>query len=272
MLQRELGAGTGLTARLVQVCGAAGAIVLLTGSILPALAITPLRLAQATSPDRAPTGQTSGDVVVDTESQEPTPTTPGGATKTGARFTCQMMNGQYTVMYHPESQKGQSYQWANPTGLGGGWTAERRCNEISRRLEFYRPDGLQEMKTAMENGYNTVCVTTQKVPGCRIVLTVPPGQDPIATRDRVFQNLTVADSGQQTQAVNTYAAGNRGGTIVDQLGQALGGLSNLGQVGPSAGAIDLRPFLDRADGGTGNFLRRGTSNRPGLRLNPDKFR
>lgn len=277
MLQRELGAGSDFMARLVQVCGAAGAIVLLTGSLLPALAITPVRLAQATSPDRAPGDQTAGDVVVDTESKEPATTTPGGVTKGAARFTCQMMNGQYTVMYHPESQKGQSYQWANPSGLGGGWTAERRCNEISRRLEFYRPDGLQEMKTAMENGYNTVCVTTQKVPGCRIVLTVPPGQDPLATRDRVFQNLTVADSGQQTQAVNTYAPGNRGGRIVDQLGQALGGLSGLDQIGlgqgsPSAGAIDLRPFLDRADGGTGNFLRGGASNRPGLRLNPDKFR
>ncbi len=177
MLQRELSAGSGLTARLVQVCGAVGAIVLLTGSILPALAIPPLRLAQATSPDRASDGQTSGDVIVDTDAKEPaSSTTPGSVTKAEARFTCQMMNGQYTVMYHPESQKGQSYQWANPTGLGGGWTAERRCNEISRRLEFYRPDGLQEMKTAMENGYNTVCVTTQKVPGCRIVLTVPPAR------------------------------------------------------------------------------------------------
>ncbi|NJN90156.1 MAG: hypothetical protein HC878_07090, partial [Leptolyngbyaceae cyanobacterium SL_5_14] len=104
-------------------------------------------------------------------------------------------------MYYPQSQPGQAYAWATPTELGGGWTEERRCNEISRRLEFYRPDGLLEMQTGVENGYSTICVTTQQNASCRIVLTVPPGQDPLVTRDRVFENLAVADRGQQTDSV-----------------------------------------------------------------------
>ncbi len=233
----------------------------------------------------------SGDVVVeptttpdDSQPSAPnkpeTKTEPTGGTATkanGPRFTCQSTNGQFLVMYHPESQTGQSYAWANPSTMGGGWTAERRCNEISRRLEFYRPDGLQEMRTAVENGYNIVCVTTQKVPGCRIVLTVPPGQDPIATRDRVFQNLTVADSGQQTEAVNTFIGGGRGEQILDELGKVVNiNLPNLNLPGSGqsrvSGGIDLRPFLDRADGGTATHLYRGTSNRPAPRLNPDRFR
>jgi hypothetical protein len=186
----------------------------------------------------------------------PAPTT----APSNARFSCELSNGEYTVMYRPQSQPNQSYAWAQPGELGGGWTPERRCSEISRRLEFYRPDGLQEMQTAIENGYNTICVTTEQVSSCRIVLTVPPGQDPITTRDRVFSNLTVADSGEQTNAVNTFT-GDNGGGLLNQIGQAIGvDLSSLSgrQRSTSSNAsdsINLRPFLDTADGGTGSNLR-----------------
>jgi hypothetical protein len=140
-------------------------------------------------------------------------------------------------------------------------------------LEAYRPDGLLEMRTGVENGYNTVCVTTERVPGCRIVLTVPPGQDATTTRDRVFQNLTVADSGQQTQAVNTFVPGGQAGSIVDTLGQMLN-VKVPGLIGSSRSTdgIDLRPFLDRADGGTGANLTRSSAYRPAPRLNPNRFR
>ncbi len=195
------------------------------------------------------------------------------------RFSCQISNGQYTVMYNPQSQAGQYYPWATPTTLGGGWGPERRCNEISRRLESYRPDGLLELKTGQENGYNTICVTTEDLPACRIVLTVPPGQDPTAIRDRIFNNLLVADSGQQTSAVTAYQ-GN-GSDIINQIGQALG-LNSGGNRRTSRGAIDLRPFLDPADGGTGARLTNTPAAQPtqptqpnnsgGTRLNPGNFR
>jgi hypothetical protein len=187
------------------------------------------------------------------------------------RFTCEYIDGQFTVMYHPESQPGQSYAWATPTELGGGWTEERRCDEISRRLESYRPDGLQEMQTSTLNGYDVVCVTTERNSDCRLVFTVPPGQDPIATRDRVFENLTVADSGQQTDAVTTFTDSD--GNILNQIGDALNiNLPNLGDRRNQSNGINLRPFLDRADGGTGARLQPSASTQPSLRLNPERFR
>jgi hypothetical protein len=164
-------------------------------------------------------------------------------------------------------------------------------------LESYRPDGLVEMKTSTENGYNIICATTDKNSACRIVLTVPNGQDPIATRDRVFGNLTTADSGQATTAVNTYGA-RRGSLTLSGLGKVgQGGFigivpSNLprGVSGslpvkiPSdswnplptsssykGNGLYLKPYLDPSDGGTGASL--GTSNfTGGTRLNPDNFR
>ncbi len=171
------------------------------------------------------------------------------------RFTCEQVNGEYLVMYSPASQPDQSYEWARPSEMGGGWTPARRCAEISRRLESYRPDGLLEMRTGLENGYNIVCVTTERNPSCRIVLTVPPGQDPLATRDRVFENLAVADSGQRTDAVNTLLADDD--ALIQQLGAALNlRLPRQAATVRRAQSIDLRPFLDRADGGTATRLRR----------------
>ncbi|MBD2000314.1 hypothetical protein H6G00_27555 [Leptolyngbya sp. FACHB-541] len=198
-------------------------------------------------------------------------TTPQPDITSSTRFACQSINGQYTVMYYPQSQPGQAYAWATPTELGGGWTEERRCSEISRRLESYRPDGLLEMQTGVENGYNTICVTTQQDASCRIVLTVPPGQDPLVMRNRVFENLAVADRGQQTDSVTTFTGGDDG--ILNRIGEALDiDLPGSRRSNSSTDSINLRPFLDQADGGTGTRLQGGTPAQSSPQLNPDSFR
>ena len=193
------------------------------------------------------------EVIVDPDSNNRRDTSNRDRTNTSSdtRFTCDYVNGEYTVMYIPEDEN-SSYPWAIPSALGGGWTPERRCNEITSRLEMYRGDGLLEMSTGVENGYNTVCVTTRIDPSdCRIVLTVPPGQDPQVTRDLVFENLLIADDGGQTQGVYTYGDGDRGQDIIGEIGGVIG----VPQSGTSPDKIDLRPFLSPADGGTGTRLK-----------------
>jgi Circadian oscillating protein COP23 len=213
----------------------------------------------------------TGDVTVPTDADpapgttQPVPPLPGNIPLKSLAFSCRTNLGQPTVMYQPESQPNQYYAWAVPSQMGGGWSPERRCAEIAARLEEYRADGLVEMTTGKENGYNTVCVTTDRNGACRIVFTVPRGQDPVTTRDRVFQNLASADSGQTTQGVYTYTSrgGNNLGNLgLGEVGSLLNGLFG-GSKAPTPGAppaiaplsgIDLRPFLDRADGGTGSKL------------------
>lgn len=170
------------------------------------------------------------------------------------RFTCEQVNGEYTVMYYPESQPNEGYPWAIPSELGGGWTSQKRCDAITARFESYRQDGLLELTTGVENGYDTICVTTQLDPtDCRIVLTVPPGQDPQLTRDLIFDNLLVADDGGATQGVYTF--GEESGTdILGEIGNVIEGKGGNTR-GKSPENIDLRPFLDPADGGTGKQLR-----------------
>ena len=160
--------------------------------------------------------------------------------------------------------------------MGGGWDAQKRCAAIASRLELYRPDGLQELQTSVENNENIVCVTTEANPNCRIVLTVPRGKDPVVIRNSIFQNLTTADSGQQTIAVNTYGDRSTGGSELYNLGRTLLGSGN-NRVSSYRGGINLKPFLDRKDGGTANKLRNGVaigrqSQPNSVRLNPRNFR
>ena len=193
-----------------------------------------------------------------------------------SRFTCELQDGDYTVMYRPKSEPGQAYPWAVPTEMGGGWTRERRCETISARLEEYRPDGLVELRTDVENGYDTVCATTEEnLDDCRIVFTVPPGQDPVATRDAVFSNITLADAGTDTSAVNTFVGGTRlpatdllgAGSVNDEIFGAVGEILGGRSTRPTSSAIYLKPYLDSSDGGTGLYL-----DQTGQQLNPENFR
>jgi len=253
----------------------AGLVLLANGSVMAAPRTSG---SQTNSSERSVVVDTEQDAGTSTQrtptDTRRTPTDSSSSPVTSAtRFSCQPINGEYTVVYQPESEPGQYFPWAKPAQLGGGWSPQKRCYEIARRLESYRPDGLLELTTGVENGYNTVCVTTEKVPSCRIVFTVPSGQDPVATRDRVFDNLTVADSGQQTDAVNTYRnSGDDGiGDLLNMGREILGG----GRSSPAKSkSINLRPFLDQNDGGTGTQLEGGAplKRSPGSRLNPGNFR
>ena len=237
--------------------GRAGAIAAVLGSSLfslaPAYAAADVVLPTDTTTSPAPVGGSTVPTSGSTGSTVPTET--GNISINGVRFFCGNNAGQPTVMYQPESQPDRAYPWAIPGAMGGGWSPEARCKEIASRLEKYRPEGLVEMSTAVVNGYNTICVTTDRTPACQIVLTVPNGQDPVATRDRIFQNLASADDGQMIQGVNTFgSAGN--GSLFGQIGNVLG--VSGGQPKAKAG-LNLRPFLDRADGGTGRKLNGGVS-------------
>lgn len=215
--------------------------------------------------------QVPPDVVIESPTGESTSTT---TTSGDRRFACQMEQGRYTVMYQPETRPNEMYAWAVPQSMGGGWTAERRCNEIARRLEMYRGEGLVELTTGRENNYDIVCVTTEANNNCQIVFTVPQGQNAIATRDSVFENLATADSGVQTQGVNTYTGTSNSGGILGQLQGIFGGGQMPAQAGfRRSSGINLKPFLDPSDGGTGEMLRGGNYNQPkGKPLNPNIFR
>ena len=197
--------------------------------------------------------QTQGSPVPDSPDNSPVPVEEiETETATVPRFRCEIVGGEYTVMYYPVSQDNQGFAWAVPGEMGGGWTPERRCNEISRRLESYRPDGLYELLTGIENGYNTICATTEDIPSCRIVLTVPQGENPQWVRDRIFQNLVVADSGTVTQGVYTLTDENSTGDVIRGIFKRDSDRNSTQQY--RSRGINLKPFLAPEDRGTGAKL------------------
>lgn len=233
---------------------------LVLGGLSLSLLVGNAALAQSNDDFVVPTGGNSSTLPTGTTN----PST-GSTVQTAERFTCQFHNGQYTVMYQPRSQPGQFFPWATPRALGGGWDAQRRCLTIAQRLELYRPDGLLELQTAVENRHNILCVTTEANPSCRIVLTVPPDRDPFIVRNSVFENLVTADSGQQTFGVNTYT--NRGNQVenIYNMGRSILG-GRRPQASNSRTAINLKPYLAREDGGTATGLRNA------VRLQPNQTR
>ena len=233
-----------------------GTALLLSGALVASFAAV-------TAPSFAQTSDPLPDVESTTESSQ---------VPTEARFECQISNGEYTVMYLPENQPESAYVWATPGEMGGGWTAEKRCFTISERLESYRPEGLAELQVGMENGYDTVCATTEQFPSlCKIVFTVPPGQNPVITRDLVFENLALADGGTETTVVTTFTGSNNSG-LLGEIGNVINGFPMPGNstASSSDSGINLKPFLSPADGVTVSALNiAAPTGRP---LNPDNFR
>ena len=212
----------------------------------------------------AQNNQEPPEIIIDSDSGSYPPTTTSQNTDGEARFACENINGEYTVMYYPESQPDKAYPWAIPSQLGNNWSPQKRCDEITSRFESYRQDGLLEMSTGVVNNHDVICVTTQADPtDCRLLLTIPPGQDPQLTRNLIFENLIIADDGQQTRGVYTFGDGQSTEDAVNEVGSIFGaeGLDNSAS-NASDEDIDLRPFLDPADGGTGTQLTRGKNITP----------
>ena len=106
------------------------------------------------------------------------------------RFDCQLMpdtqsGGEvWTVMYR--KYKSQSKPWLKMvTTLGGDWTPKERCQEIARRLDLYRQDGL--IKLTYRDDPNTpnqdvICAKTKKSgDNCPLIITLKPGANAYET-------------------------------------------------------------------------------------------
>ena len=81
----------------------------------------------------------------------------------------------------------------------------------------------------------------------------------------MFENLILADRGDATESVTTFT-GNGNVDVLSQIGQVLGtDLSTLSQrTGNSGSGINLKPYLDPADGGNGAYLQGEPLNPVGL--------
>ncbi|MGD1703820.1 COP23 domain-containing protein [Dapis sp. BLCC M229] len=101
------------------------------------------------------------------------------------RFSCELRQDTnkgkevWTVMYDNDKKKQPWLGMVIP--MGGGWSPERRCQEIERRLENFREDGLVSL------GYRddpdtpqqqVLCVKTKSSgENCPLLMTLDVGMD-----------------------------------------------------------------------------------------------
>lgn len=107
----------------------------------------------------------------------------------------------WTVMYHKNKQNSQP--WLKMvTTLGGNWTPSERCQEIARRLEMYREDGLLALTYRSDPNtpnQQVICAKTKKSgENCPLVITLNPGADGYETMREMTTALTGGDGVYQS--------------------------------------------------------------------------
>ena len=149
------------------------------------------------------------------------------------RFSCELRpdterrKDVWTVMY--DNNKGQQPWLGMVITMGGGWSPERRCQEIEERLEDFRKDGLFSIEYRQDPNapeQEVICAKT-KLSGdsCPLLLTLDVGVDG-------YKELR-----EMTEAL-------RNGTTVYQNSEGKLANSNFSRESP---VVYLQPFLAKED-------------------------
>lgn len=127
-----------------------------------------------------------------------------------SRFYCELrpdseQGGEiYTVMYRHD--KGRKPWLRLVTTLGGNWSPQARCEEIARRLEGFREDGLLSLTYRDDPNTPTqyvICAKTKaSKDGCPLLLTLLRGADPDKMLRQVAESL-IPGSNVSTEPQNS---------------------------------------------------------------------
>jgi Circadian oscillating protein COP23 len=101
------------------------------------------------------------------------------------RFYCaerpDMETGEqvWTVIYRHRT-KGDQPWLKMVSALGPDWLPVERCEEIARKLDIYRADGLVKLSYKLDNRtqqYIICAITKLNLEGCSLVITLKPGSE-----------------------------------------------------------------------------------------------
>jgi hypothetical protein len=144
-------------------------------------------------------------------------------------YKCLTLKGQPTTVVDTARGRISLIVWQSGFFSSGGWTPERRCQEVSNRLQNYENTrNLRYISTGTLNGYNIICVAEKREATDRensyrcqnngLILTLENKDDPNQVMRELFNLAARAGGGPIT----------RGGK-------------------PTKVMIDLEEFLDKAE-------------------------
>jgi hypothetical protein len=99
----------------------------------------------------------------------------------GTFFSCQNIDGTPTTVAFLSSRDNnnkprQFIRWLNKIG---GYTPQKRCEEVTKRFNFAFQENGQYITYATMNGQNVICTTDKSGEECQdLLFTLNPGQDP----------------------------------------------------------------------------------------------
>ena len=100
------------------------------------------------------------------------------------RFSCELLQDTnqgkevWTVTYDDDQSKKAWLGIVIP--MGGGWSPAKRCEEIQRRLENFRNDGILSLNYRKDPNtpkQEVICVNTKLSSNCPLLLTLDVGID-----------------------------------------------------------------------------------------------
>lgn len=99
-------------------------------------------------------------------------------------FWCDTSSGTPATLYQNRQGGVEPWiYWTSNAFSGSGYTPERRCQEVSSRLETYRRNRqLQFITVGRINNQRVICTASQVNGRCEnLIYTLKAGQDPIST-------------------------------------------------------------------------------------------
>lgn len=104
-------------------------------------------------------------------------------------FICSSDLGTPTTVVVSPGKERPFIRWSSDRFADAGWTAERRCEAVSQRLqESYDKGSLKFLTTGRMNGQPVICSTDRDGGSCiDLIYTLKPGQNPATTLSNLLQ-------------------------------------------------------------------------------------
>ena len=103
-------------------------------------------------------------------------------------FSCKMASGAWTTLVNESGQpERQLIRWTSDFGAKVGYTPERRCNEVTQRMNLYLSNSGQFITHGMQGREKVICATNRLGKDClNLLYTLKPDQDAKATLEDLF--------------------------------------------------------------------------------------
>jgi len=119
------------------------------------------------------------------------------------KFSCVTADGIPTTVAQTARGNVPVIKWVSKEFDGAGWTAQRRCQEVSDRFQKFHQSGeLNYLTTGKMGGQQVVCVTNENGKDCRgLLVTIRPTSTPSETLQKLM-GIRVGATGPALESSN----------------------------------------------------------------------